>query len=193
MTAIEHVRDFSGQRSAAKRSGLKVVLAILLVLLVCRVLLAAFTELAEDEAYYWLWSTHLAWGYYDHPPMIAYWIRGGTALFGQTAFGIRFFGLLSVGAGTYLLYRTSLILFRDVSAALLSVIWLNATLLLNAASILATPDTPLAFFAALTLFTLAKLIETGRGLGGTPSERRLEQLSSANTLPRCFCRASSFG
>ena len=35
-------------------------------------------ELAEDEAYYWLWSQQLSTGYFDHPPAIAYAIRLGT-------------------------------------------------------------------------------------------------------------------
>ena len=139
------------------------MLGFIVLLVFLRFVLAATANLAEDEAYYWLWSTHLAAGYYDHPPMIAYWIRAGTAIFGQTAFGVRFVALLSSLAGSYLLYRASLSLFRDANAALLAVLWLNATLLCNAAAIVATPDTPLAFFATLTLFTLAKLIETGKG------------------------------
>lgn len=32
---------------------------------------AAFTGLANDESYYWYYSQHLAWGYFDHPPMVA--------------------------------------------------------------------------------------------------------------------------
>jgi 4-amino-4-deoxy-L-arabinose transferase-like glycosyltransferase len=153
----------AGQAAAAAHPGAALALSLLAFLLACRLLLAANAGLAEDEAYYWLWSTHLAAGYYDHPPMIAYWIRAGTILFGKTAFGVRFTGLLSSVAGSYLLYRAGLSLFRDKGAALLAVIWLNATLLLNAAAIVATPDTPLAFFTTLTLFALAKLAETGRG------------------------------
>jgi 4-amino-4-deoxy-L-arabinose transferase-like glycosyltransferase len=133
------------------------------LLFVFRIALAAASDLAEDEAYYWLWSTHLAAGYYDHPPMIAYWIRAGTFLFGQTAFGVRFAGLIGTLTGSYLLYLSSLSLFRDRLAALTAVLWLNATLLFNAAAIIATPDTPLAFFTTLALFALAKLMETGRG------------------------------
>ncbi len=149
--------------AALGESGVRLCLAFVALLLAFRVLLAATANLAEDEAYYWLWSTHLALGYYDHPPMIAYWIRAGTAIFGQTAFGVRFVALMSSVAGSYLLYRASLSLFRDRSAALLAVLWLNATLLCNAAAIIATPDTPLAFFTTLTLFAVAKLTETGRG------------------------------
>lgn len=50
---------------------------------------AAF-ELVGDEAYYWLWSKHLAWNYYSKGPGIAAVIRLGTALFGDHVFGIRF-------------------------------------------------------------------------------------------------------
>ena len=32
---------------------------------------AIFTEINPDEAYYALYGKHLAWGYFDHPPMVA--------------------------------------------------------------------------------------------------------------------------
>jgi hypothetical protein len=41
-------------------------------------------RVAEDEAYYWVWSQHLAWGFFDHPPAIAAIIRMGTAVLGGT-------------------------------------------------------------------------------------------------------------
>ncbi len=48
-------------------------------------------ELSEDEAYQWLWSKHLALSYYSKPPLIAYAQFLGTSLWGDTAFGVRFF------------------------------------------------------------------------------------------------------
>ena len=48
-------------------------------------------QLAEDEAYQWLWSKHLALSYYSKPPLIAYTQFLGTSLWGDTAFGVRFF------------------------------------------------------------------------------------------------------
>ena len=48
-------------------------------------------ELSRDEAYQWLWSKHLALSYYSKPPLIAYTQFLGTTLFGDTAFGVRFF------------------------------------------------------------------------------------------------------
>jgi len=52
---------------------------------------ATHLELVPDEAYYWLWSKHLAASYRDKGPAIAWTIAAGTKLFGDTVFGIRFF------------------------------------------------------------------------------------------------------
>src|SRR5208337_896970 len=126
--------SLSLKSAMAGDAGVRLLLLTVGLIVILRLVLAATANLAEDEAYYWLWSTHLAAGYYDHPPMIAYWIRAGTAVFGQTAFGVRFAALLGMLAGSYFLYRASLSLFRDANAALLAVLWLNATLLCNAAA-----------------------------------------------------------
>ena len=58
------------------RTGLGLVALAVLTLL--RLALAARLPLAPDEAYYFLWSRHLQAGYFDHPPMVALWIRAGT-------------------------------------------------------------------------------------------------------------------
>src|SRR6187551_3040758 len=41
---------------------------------------AYVTPISEDEAYYWMYSRYLAWGYFDHPPMIALFIKAGNVL-----------------------------------------------------------------------------------------------------------------
>ena len=63
-------------------------------LLMLRAVMATLLPLSADEAYYWLWSKHLAAGYYDHPPMIAWAIRAGTLLFGDTPLGVRLMGVV---------------------------------------------------------------------------------------------------
>ncbi|WP_164730036.1 ArnT family glycosyltransferase [Rhodomicrobium lacus] len=171
--------------------GLTLGLFAVSCLIVARFVLAATTDLAEDEAYYWMWSKHLAAGYYDHPAMIAWWIRAGTEIFGDTAFGVRFVGLLSTVAGSYLLWRASLALFADRAAALLAVVWMNGTILSAAAGIVSTPDTPLAFFATCVLFALAKLIETERGawwlgVGGALGLAFMSKYTAALMLPGLF-------
>src|SRR5688572_29570121 len=46
------------------------------------------TELLADEAYYWVYSRFPAWGYFDHPPMIAVLIKGGYTIF-HNELGVR--------------------------------------------------------------------------------------------------------
>lgn len=62
-------------------------------------------QLSEDEAYQWIWSKHLAPSYYSKPPLIAYTQFLGTALWGDTAFGVRFFSPLITALISLLLLR----------------------------------------------------------------------------------------
>ncbi len=195
MTIAQDNIQANHDRRSILRDGnaesLRAIAVLLAIIVGCRFILAASVELAEDEAYYWLWSTYLSTGYYDHPPMIAYWIRAGTLLFGQTEFGIRFICLLSMLAASALMYYGSLSLFRDRGAAALCVVWLNATLLANAAAILATPDTPLAFFTGCAVFALAKLAETNKGawwyaVGAALGAAALSKYTAILLLPGLF-------
>ena len=49
---------------------------------------ANFMDITEDEAYYWMYSRILDWGYFDHPPMIALMIFLGRQLF-EGELGVR--------------------------------------------------------------------------------------------------------
>lgn len=55
-----------------------------------------------DELYYFACSKHLAWGYVDHPPMVALLTFLSTHIFGETMFGLRLMSGLA-GAITVLL------------------------------------------------------------------------------------------
>ena len=50
------------------------------VLTVLRAYAAFNVPLTPDEAYYWTWSVHPAFGYTDHPPLVAWLIWLGTRL-----------------------------------------------------------------------------------------------------------------
>jgi len=45
------------------------------------ILQSIFTPLIPDEAYYWVYSQNLSWGFFDHPPMVAYLIKLGNYFF----------------------------------------------------------------------------------------------------------------
>src|SRR5271166_3393679 len=77
--------------------------AVIAALTLIRLSLTAVVPLAPDEAYYWVWSRALAPGYLDHPPMVALWIRAGSALAGDTALGIRLLAPFAVALASLLL------------------------------------------------------------------------------------------
>jgi hypothetical protein len=116
-----------------------------------------------DEAYYWMWSKHLAGGYYDHPPMVAVVIRLGTLIAGDTELGVRLVSILAALPMSWAVYRAAEILFSSRRAAASATILLNATLMAAVGTLIVTPDAPLLVAASLLLFSLAKVLETGRG------------------------------
>ena len=118
-----------------------------------------------DEAYYRVWSRVLSPGYLDDAPMVAFWIRLGTAVAGATPLGVRLLGPLASAFGSLLLYRAAADLFPGrPRVGLVAALFINATLLFGAGSVLMTPDVPLLFFWTLGLFAMARLIATGNGL-----------------------------
>jgi len=138
--------------------------ALLAALTVIRLAVAATAPLAPDETYYWVWSHALAFGYLDHPPMVALWIRAGTILAGQNAFGLRLMGPLAAAAASCLLFDAARVLFPGTKAAIVAVTLLNASLFLGVGTIIMTPDSPLLFFWTATLWAVARIAAGGPGV-----------------------------
>src|SRR3978361_2393738 len=137
---------------------------IVLALVVLRLVAAAWTPLTFDEAYYWMWSEHLAGGYYDHPPMVALVIRAGTAILGDTELGVRLVSILLALPMSFAVFRTATILFGGMRVAANATILLNVTLMAAVGTLIVTPDAPLLVASSFVLFFLAKVLETGRGV-----------------------------
>ena len=132
----------------------KIIAGFLLIWFIINLLQSVFTELAHDEAYYWLYSRKLAWGYFDHPPMVAVLVKLGAAIF-NGELGVRFIMLL-LGTGTiYLIYLLTRNELSNLSTFLLIA---SSTIILKShvGGFLAIPDVPVIFFAAL-FFYLYKL------------------------------------
>jgi len=125
----------------------KMLCAIFLMIwLAINLIQAWFTQLHYDEAYYWVYSKQLAWGYFDHPPMVALLIKIGYSIF-HNELGVRLFfillGTATTGMILYLINETEDLLFLFLF--LLSVPLLH----FHVGGFLALPDTPLVFFATL--------------------------------------------
>ena len=144
------------------RVALNTGLAIL-GLVVLRLIAAWFTPITFDEAYYWMWSKHLAGGYYDHPPMVAMVIRLGTLIAGDTEFGVRLVSVLLALPMSWAVYQAAAILFGSRRVAASSAVLLNITLMAAVGTMIVTPDAPLLVASSFLLFALAKVLQTGRG------------------------------
>jgi len=68
---------------------------VLTLVTLWKLLAASKLGLIFDECYYWEWSLHPQAGYFDHPPMTAWLIASGHALFGQTSLAVRFWAIVS--------------------------------------------------------------------------------------------------
>jgi hypothetical protein len=135
----------------------------ILALVALRLAAAAWTPLTFDEAYYWMWSKHLAGGYYDHPPMVAAVIRLGTMIAGDTELGVRLVSILLALPMSWAVFRAAAILFGGVRLAAAATILLNVTLMAAVGTLIVTPDAPLLVASSFVMFFLAKVLETGRG------------------------------
>ncbi len=109
-------------------------------------------ELSEDEAYQWVWSKHLALSYYSKPPLIALTQFLGTTLWGDTAFGVRFFSPLIGATLGFLLLR---FFAREVNAraGFFLLLIVSTTPLLAVGSTLLTVDPLAVLFWTATMLS----------------------------------------
>src|SRR5665647_2742818 len=81
----------------------KLFFALLATWFLINLLQAIFTEVFTDEAYYYMYGKYLAWGYFDHPPMVALMIRI-SSLFFDGLLGIRLMTVLLQLGTLYLIW-----------------------------------------------------------------------------------------
>jgi 4-amino-4-deoxy-L-arabinose transferase-like glycosyltransferase len=132
------------------------LIVFLIAVTLARLAAAAFIPLSEDEAYYRLWAGSLQLGYYDHPPMIAWWVRAGMSLAGDNPLGVRLLPVLSSGLTSLVVFDIASRIGASERAAVRAAIWFNATLLIGVGGFLAIPDSPNILFWALTLACLTR-------------------------------------
>jgi Dolichyl-phosphate-mannose-protein mannosyltransferase len=114
---------------------------------------SAYTELMDDEAYYWVYSRYPSWGYYDHPPMIALMIRLGYFFF-QNEFGVRLVAVIMNGLTLFFIEK----LLANKNPKLFYAIALSI-LAFQVNGFIAAPDIPLIFFTAVFFLCYKNFIE----------------------------------
>ena len=163
-------------------------------LLLCSVLLrlvyCSQIELLPEETYYWNYAQHLDLGYLDHPPMVAWLIGAGTAVFGDTEIGVRLGALLCGVIAACFVYRLTCNLFDEVTA-LVALVVMQMLPFFFSSGILMTPDAPLTAAWAALLYFLERALLANRpsawwGAGISLGLGLLSKYTIAMVVPAAF-------
>ena len=132
------------------------VVLILVAGLVFRSLIAFWLPPGFDEAYYYIYTLHPDWSYFDHPPLVALSTNLGVWLTGSVSpLTIRLGALLLFTAALYFLYRATTHLFSRRAGILTLAIASIVPIFQVGFGVLTLPDAPLMAFWSLTLWVAA--------------------------------------
>jgi dolichol-phosphate mannosyltransferase len=135
----------------------ELALGVIVYAWVLRLVYCGQVELLPEEAYYWNYSQHLDIGYLDHPPMVAWLIKLGTAAFGDSAFGVRIGALCCGAIASFFAFRLARNLF-DEGTALAALLLMQVLPFFFTAGLLMTPDAPLTAAWAASLYFLERAL-----------------------------------
>ena len=122
---------------------------IFILLLIVKVFFISSTYLVDDEAYYAMYARHLAWGYIDHGPVVAFVIWLFT-ITNESGFTVRLGPVVLLSLLPIILYIV-INKYLNRQFALIASLTLIANLMFYTNSIIITPDVPLAFFSILSI------------------------------------------
>ena len=146
-------------RTAAGDARLdRIAAGILAIAVLFHVGYAARLPLSPQEAYYWEWSRHLDWSYFDHPPLVAWTIRVATALLGPSERAIRVAAAFHSAIFSTFLWLSGRRLFGS-RAALAAVVAATATPLFSLGQVIVTPDAPLLSGWAMALYFTIRALD----------------------------------
>ncbi|MFO7719216.1 MAG: glycosyltransferase family 39 protein, partial [Gillisia sp.] len=133
-------------------------LGFLLIWAVLNLLSAAFTGLAHDEAYYWMYSQNLDWGFYDHPPAVAIMIKAGYFLF-ENALGLRLVNVITGCISLFLLWELCTKYGADF---LLFVSLIFGIIIFHVYGFISVPDGPLLASSIFYFWVLDKYLDSDK-------------------------------
>src|ERR1700744_6706311 len=137
------------------------VIALVAIMTMLRIVYASVIDLRTDEAYYWTWSKESVLSFLDHPPMIAWFIRFGTAILGDTNLGVRFAGILAMLVTQLLLADIVRRVTHDVRMVMIVLLFPEAALYYGLLMAKVSPDVALIPFATAMFWALIRLWEGG--------------------------------
>jgi hypothetical protein len=139
----------------SKTTSSRYILYFLAGWTVLNILQASTLGVHSDEAYYWVYSRFLDWGYYDHPPMVALFIRIGDSILANEL-GLRLVTIIASTISIYVLWLTARKYNADVRWF---IAFTGGLLAFQVYGFITTPDSPLLFFAILFYYFYERYLE----------------------------------
>ena len=129
----------------------------LFIWFIINLLQGIFTDIHEDEAYYALFGEHLAWGYFDHPPMVALMTFLSSLWFSGTL-GVRFCTIVVSCLTLLILWHIIDEDKPDKKKVLLFLSLSFSILIVNLYGFVTTPDAALLLFSASFLLVYQRYL-----------------------------------
>ena len=162
-TTLHGTRGNASPLAIVANHPLLAMMVLVTLMTAMRLVDASWFDMRTDEAYYWTWSKENVLSFLDHPPMIAWFIRVGTAIFGDTSLGVRFAGIVAMAITQLMLADIVRRVTHDVRAVVVAVLLSEAALYYGLFMAKVAPDVALIPFAMAMIWALVRLAETEDG------------------------------
>lgn len=132
--------------------------AFLIIYISCLFIATCYIVPTITSFYYYAWGKHLAWSYFDGPPMIAYFFSLSHALLGNTFFSINIVGFLCFILSAFYIYKTGYLLRNQHTGLISALIWAVLPTSVESIFIRVLYDAPLNLFTIVSFYYFARYI-----------------------------------
>jgi hypothetical protein len=146
------------------KNNIKGYLILLIVIsTIIRALVASFTELGNDEVYYWTYALYPDLSHFDHPPMVGLMIQLFTAnLHLSGEFFMRLSSVIFGGLNTWIIFLIGSKLRNPKTGFYAALLYTGSIYCSVIAGILILPDTPQLLFWLLSLYFLLDILSVSK-------------------------------
>ncbi|HNW89176.1 MAG TPA: glycosyltransferase family 39 protein [Bacteroidales bacterium] len=145
------------------KKAIKLFYILLILNMIIRFLIAFFTDLGIDEAYYFAYGLYWEWSYFDHPLMVGLLAKASAFVFGSsTALELRALTVIIGTANLLLVYQVAKTI-KDRLTGFYAALLYSASFygsVISGSFIL--PDNPLIFFWLLSILFIVKFLHSGK-------------------------------
>lgn len=139
----------------------KKAIATIIVFFIIKIIVSGFLNLGNDESYYWTFSKQLQWNYFDHPPMVALWVRFFTVnlWLEDYVFFLRLGSFIGCAVSSFFIYKAVSAISSE-KAGFVGVFLYNISFYASiTAGLFIMPDTPQMVFWTASMYWVTQIIE----------------------------------